>query len=107
MLAEVDEQREAVAAELRAFEDRAAEAQRLRAARDTLAASYDPVHVEWYEDPDAVTPDQYLSLSAMPKEVRNAYRRLGARFEVSADGILTLRLELELGGGPLHPTSTS
>lgn len=107
MLAEVDEQREAIARELRAFEDRVAEAERLRAARDTLASSYDPVHAEWYEDPDAVTPDQYLSISAKPEEVRRAYRRHGARFELSADGTLTLRLKLDLNTGPLHSERTS
>ncbi|CAA9430877.1 hypothetical protein AVDCRST_MAG82-2100 [uncultured Rubrobacteraceae bacterium] len=106
MLAELDEQREAVAAEFRASEDRAAEAERLRTARDTLMASYDPVHAEWYEDPDAVTPDIYLSISAKPEEVRRAYRRYGTRFELSADGTLTLRLKLDLSTEPLHSERT-
>ena len=107
MLAEVDEQREAAAAELRASEDRAAEADRLRAARDTLAAYYDPVHAEWYEDPDSITPFEYLSVSATPEEDRKAYRRFGTRFDLDAEGALTLRLELELGGDALHQTSSS
>ena len=61
----------------------------------------------WHEDPDAVTPDQYLSLSATPEEVRNAYRWFGARFEVDGGGALTLRLKLDLGDGALHSASTS
>jgi DNA invertase Pin-like site-specific DNA recombinase len=105
MLAEVDEQREAVAAELRASEDKVAEAERLRAARDNLVSFYDPVHAEWYEDPDALMPDEYLSISATPEEVRQAYRRFGARFELDGGGALTLRLELDLGGA-LHVDST-
>jgi hypothetical protein len=107
MLAEVDEEREAVAAELGATKDRVAEAEaeRLRATRDSLAA-HDPVHAEWYEDPDAVMPWEYLTQGAKAEEIRNAYRRLGARFEVDAQGELTLRLELDLGAGALHPASS-
>ena len=104
-LADVDDQREAVEVELRASEDRAAEAERLRAARDSLAA-HDPVHSTWYEDPDAVMPWEYLTQGATTEEIRNAYRRLGARFEVDAQGELTLRLELDLGAGALRPTSS-
>ncbi len=109
MLADVDKQREAVEAELKASEDRAAEeAERLRAARDSLAA-YDPVHSTWYEDPDAVGPWEFLTQAqgATTEEMRNAYRRLGARFEVDAEGELTLRLNLDLGAGSLQPTSSS
>ena len=105
MLAEVDRQREDVAAELRSSEDRAAEAERLRAARDSLV-SYDPVHTEWYEDPDAVQPSEYLTHAASTEKIRNSYKRLGARFEVDAEGELTLRLELELGEGALRPASS-
>jgi len=107
MLADLDEQRKAVEAELRASQDRAAEAERLRAARGSLAA-YDPMHAEWYEDPDSVLPGEFLTHSegATTEEIRNAYRRLGARFEVDAEGDLTLRLELDLGGAALQPTSS-
>ena len=104
-LADVDEQRWAVEGELRASEDRVAEAERLRAARDSLAAR-DPVHGAWAEDPDAVMPWEYLTQGATAEEIRNAYRRLGARFEVDAQGELTLRLELDLGAGVLHPASS-
>ena len=105
MLAEVDEQREAVEAELGALEDTAAEAERLRAARDSLAA-YDPVHGTWAEDPDAVMPWEYLTQGATTDEIWNSYRRLGARFEVDAEDELTLRLELDLGAAALHPASS-
>jgi recombinase-like zinc beta ribbon protein/resolvase-like protein/recombinase len=103
MLAEVDEQREAIDAELAALEERAAAAQRLWAARGSLAASYNPVHAEWYEDPDAIQPGEWLTLGAGPEEIRRAYRRYGARFEVDGEGTLTLRLSLGLDGGALHP----
>lgn len=106
MLAEVDEQREAVAVELRASEDEAAEAGRLRAARDALAA-YSPVHAEWYEDPDATTPGEYLTLGASREEIRRAYGRYGARFEVDPNGELTLKMELDLGDDALHSVSTT
>lgn len=69
LLAEVEERRQAVASELRRTEDQAAAAERLRAARDSLA-SYDPVHAEWYEDPDALHPGQFLTLGATPDQVR-------------------------------------
>jgi hypothetical protein len=103
MLAEVDEQREAITAEFAAVEERASAAQRMRAARDSLAASYNPVHAEWYEDPDAVQPWEVLTHAAGPEEIRRAYRRYGARFEVDGEGTLTLRLSLGLDGGALHP----
>ena len=50
-------------------------------------------------------PDEYLSISATPEEVRQAYRRFGARFELDGGEALTLRLELDLGGA-LHVDST-
>jgi hypothetical protein len=90
---------------IRTHEGAEAEAERLRAARDNLVSFYDPVHAEWYEDPDALMPDEYLSISATPEEVRQAYRRFGARFELDGGGALTLRLELDLGGA-LHVDST-
>jgi hypothetical protein len=67
--------------------------------RGTLAALYDPVHAEWYEDPDAVQPDEFLRLVAGPEEVRRAYVRAGARFSVDRHGTLTLELDpLQTGG---------
>ncbi|HZF59392.1 MAG TPA: hypothetical protein VEZ19_13105 [Rubrobacter sp.] len=71
-----------------------AEAEREReAVHGTLAALYDPVHAEWYEDPDAVQPDEVLRLSAGPEEVRRAYVRTGARSSVDRHGTLTLELD--------------
>jgi hypothetical protein len=67
------------------------------------AASYSPINSEWEEDPDAILPSEYLTLGARPEEIRRAYRKYGARFEVDAAGMLTLRLSLGLDGEPLHP----
>jgi hypothetical protein len=103
MLSDVDAQREQIVAELRAVEDAAAVTRQIQAARDAL------VHEEWYEDPDAVQPHEYLSAAASQEEIRQAYRRFGARFEVGADGVLTLRLSLALDRGALqalHLTSS-
>jgi hypothetical protein len=83
-------------------EERASAAQRMRAARDSLAASYSPVHAEWYEDPDAIMPGEVLTHATSPEDIRRAYRRYGARFEVDGEGTLTLRLSLDLDGGALH-----
>ena len=102
MLADVDEQREAITAELADVEDRASVAQRMRTARDSLAASYNPVHGEWYEDPDAIQPGEVLTFAARPEEIRRTYRCYGARFEVDGEGTLTLQLSLGLDGGALH-----
>ncbi len=70
------------------------------ATRDSLggASSYDPVHAEWYEDPDAVQPREFLTLGASPEQIRAAYMRYGARFEADENGVLTLRLKIDLGG---------
>ncbi len=116
MLAEVDGQRGAVAAELRAEENRGATARRIEAARESLSRAawcdradswYDPVHSQWYEDPDAVQPGEYLSLGgASPGEAHRAYRRFGARFEIDAEGAVTMRLDVPLDGGTLHLTTT-
>jgi hypothetical protein len=106
MLAEVEEQREVVRAELKAVEDEAAVLRRIEAARESLAessawgaryAKYDQVHPEWYEDPDAVTPSEVFTLATSPEDIRSTYRKYGARFEVDKDGELTLRLSLGLG----------
>jgi hypothetical protein len=105
MLAEVDEQLKDVRAELRVVEDEAAAARRIEAARESLS-SYNPVHAEWYEDPDAVSPDEVLTHAAGPEDRRRPYRRYGARFEVDGEGSLTLRLDLALDGGVLNLTST-
>lgn len=107
-LAELDEEREQIAAELRATEDATAEARRIEETRAALgAAGYDPVHAEWYEDPDAVQPGEYLSLAARPEEIRTAYRRYGVRFEVSENGRLTMWLSLDLDQPPLQYERTS
>lgn len=90
MLAEVDEERGPLNAELRATDDADAMKRRLQAARYSL------VHREWYEDPDAVQPGEYLSFGASQEEVNRVYRQFGARFEVSEDGTLTLRFEMDL-----------
>jgi site-specific DNA recombinase len=95
MLAELNELRGSISAQLRRAED-AAELERERAAvREALtgAATYDPVHAEWYEDPDAVQPREYLSLVAGPEEIRRAYIKTGARFAVDVHGTLTLELD--------------
>ena len=101
MLADLDAQREGVQVELRAVEDQAEAARRMQAARASLASA------EWFEDPDAIQPGEWLTLGARPEEIRRAYRRYGVRFEVDRDGTLTLRLELALGGEVLHPENSS
>ena len=100
MLAEVDEKREAIASEMRWAEDAAETTRRLEAARDSLggASRYDPVHAEWYEDPDAIQPHEFLTFGATPEQIRAAYMRHGVRFEADEGGVLTLRLEIDLGG---------
>lgn len=106
MLAEVDEQRGAITAELAAVEKKAKAAESLRAARDSLAAglAYGPAHAEWEQDPDAVMPGEVLTHATHPEDIRRAYRKYGARFEVDGQGTLTLRLSLGLGepGEPLQ-----
>jgi Recombinase zinc beta ribbon domain len=102
-LSEIDEQRGAVAAELAALEERAQAAERMRAIRGSLAASYTGLHREWEEDPDAITPDEVLTHATSPEEVRRAYRKYGARFEVGAAGELMLKLDLALDGEALRP----
>lgn len=56
MLAEVDDRRSAITAEIRRAEEDGDLEREREAVREMLAASYDPVHAEWYEDPDAVQP---------------------------------------------------
>lgn len=104
MLEEIDTQRAVIEAELVAVEEQAKAVQRMQAARNAVAdaASYNPVNAEWAEDPDAVHPGEYLTLAASQDEIRRAYGKYGARFEVGADRALTLRLSLALGGNPLH-----
>ena len=67
------------------------------------SASYSYIHREWYEDPDALRPDQVLTHASSTEDVRAAYRRFGVRFELGADGELTMMMALPLddpGGGP-------
>jgi nuclear transport factor 2 (NTF2) superfamily protein len=101
MLAEVDEKRKAISSQVRRAEDATENARRLKAARDSLAdaSSYEPVHAEWYEDPDAIQPHEFLTVGASPEQNRAAYMRHGAHFEADENGVLTLRLEIDLGGG--------
>lgn len=61
-------------------------------------SSYNPVHGEWYEDPDAVMPWEVLAHAAGTEDRRRAYRRYGARFEVDGEGSLTLKLGLAFDG---------
>jgi hypothetical protein len=89
LLSELDEKRQRIASEL-------------RAAEETLAMrrtpSYSLVHAEWAEDPDAIQPGEVLTLASSPDQIRAAYRRHGVRFEVNAEGTLTMRMELPLSG---------
>jgi hypothetical protein len=55
----------------------------------------------------AVQLRQLLTLGAQPDEIRRAYRRCGVRFDVDAQGALTMRLDLAPRRGPLHPKNTS
>jgi hypothetical protein len=93
LLSEVDGRRGAIAEELRRAEDAAERKQEREAVHGALAALYDPVHAEWYEDPDAVQPGQFLSLAAGPEYVRRAYIAAGVRFSVDRHGTLTLEFD--------------
>jgi len=99
-LAEIEEEKARLTAELGVAEDEAAAARRIEAARESLS-SYSPLHAEWYEDPEAVMPGEGLTHAAGPED-----RRYGARFEVDGEGDLTLRLDLNLDGGVMNLTST-
>jgi hypothetical protein len=58
---------------------------------------------DWFEDPDAIHPGEWLTCGARPEEIRAAYQQFGARFELDHDGTLTLRLNLDLDThNPLH-----
>ena len=103
-LAEIDEEKGRLTAQLRAVEDEAAAKRRIQAAREAIS-SYSPVHAEWYEDPEAIMPSEVLTHAAGPEARRRAYRRYGARFEVDDEGELTLKLDLNLDGGVMSLTS--
>ncbi len=99
LLSEVGGRRDAIAEELRFAEDSAEREHERKAVREALSSSYSPVHGEWYEDPDAVHPDQFLSLVAGPEKVRRTFLETGARFSVDRHGTLTLELDpLQTGG---------
>ena len=51
-------------------------------------------------------PGEVLTHAASHEDIRRAYRRYGARFEVDGEGELTLRLDLDLDGGIMNLTST-
>jgi DNA invertase Pin-like site-specific DNA recombinase len=104
-LAEIEEEKVLLTAELRAVEDEATAVRRIEAARGSIS-SYTPVHAEWYEDPEAVMPWEVLTHAAGPEDRRRAYRRYGARFEIGGEGDLTLKLDLNLDGGIMSLTST-
>ena len=92
MLSEVDEQRGVITAELRRAEDAAASAaRRMQEAQASLASA------DWFGDSDAIQPGERLTLGARPEEIRVAYMRHGAEFELNEHGELALRLELDLG----------
>ncbi len=88
-LAEIEEEKVLLTAELRTVEDEAAATRLIEAARESIS-SYSPVHAEWYEDPEAVTPWEVLTHAAGPEDRRRVYRRYGARFEIDGEGVLTL-----------------
>jgi hypothetical protein len=46
--------------------------------------------------PDYVSPDEVMSSASSPEEISRAYRRFGARFAVDSEGVLSLRLDLNL-----------
>lgn len=93
-LAELDEEKAAISGELRAAEDATETAQRIEAARYSL------VHAEVGEGTDAIQLDEVLTHATSPEDIRKAYKRFGARFEVDAEGTLTMGLELDLGEVP-------
>lgn len=101
MLSEIDEQRGEITNQLRVAEDAAASKNWIQRQRMRLLSSH------WYEAPEKVQPGEYLSTTASQEEIRRAYVRFGARFEVDRDGELTLRLEIPLDGGALQLTTTS
>jgi hypothetical protein len=94
MLSEIDGKRQHISSELRATEQ-------ALATRGTRP-SYSPVHAEWYEDPEAIHPGEVLTHASSPEQVRTAYRRYGVRFEVDAEGTLTMRMELPLSDPPSY-----
>jgi hypothetical protein len=51
------------------------------------------------EDPDAVHLSEVFTHATSSEEIRRAYRRYGARFEVDNEGELTLKLDRALDGG--------
>ena len=89
-LAELDEEREGIVAELRATEQAAG------AQRETQAARTLIEHL--------INQGQSYLLKGSEAR-RREYRRVGARFEVDAEGILTLRLDLDTESLRLTTTS--
>jgi hypothetical protein len=57
-------------------------ARRIEAARQSLASA------DWFEDPEAIRPDEWLTLGARPEEIRAAYARYGAHFGWTGTGDL-------------------
>jgi hypothetical protein len=94
MLAELDEGREQITAEHRAAEDAAGKQRERKAARGLVKALADQ--------------GQYYLLRS-GEQWRRDCRRLGTHFEIDAQGMLKLRLSLDLSPPPaaLHPGHTS
>lgn len=101
LLSETDARREDLARRLR-------EAEAAMNARKSLAPAWSPVHAEWYEDPDAIQPGEVLTHATSPEDVRAAYRRHRARFEVDPEGGLSMRMEvpLEVRDAPVSGLTT-
>ena len=46
--------------------------------------------------PEYVSRDEVMSSASSPEGISRAYRRFGARFAVDSEGVLSLRLDLNL-----------
>jgi hypothetical protein len=67
-LTNLDEEKEQIAVDLSATEDAAVMERRLQVARANLPTA------DWAEDPDAITPDEVLSLASSPEDRNRVYR---------------------------------
>ncbi len=91
-LTDLDEERRLVSAELETLRDAATRKEQT----DAMLAAF----FEWRKEGDFFYNDS-------PEERRRAYSRLGARFTVDEDGILRLRLELDLSGNRCTASGSS
>ena len=46
--------------------------------------------------PDYVSPEEVMCSASSPEEISRAHGRFGARFAVDSEGVLSLRLDLNL-----------